>query len=214
MPRRLRLRADIFLLSVTFSIFLLSLSPFWSCIFSRRGFSRPTPRRPTHLPSPERIWCLLTGSSPSSRFPRRYASVGAVTVGTNGLTCGFKLQRTARRHRLRRWLVTTRLGSLPSPRFHGLGPSRNWLTAEESRRQERNLWASTRFAPEMEDGWCGTAEPTSRPKYKARTGTGKGGIIDKSQKEEEVLGAQTEAARQSRSAPSTTKRNEELSTCA
>ena len=71
LPRRLRLRAKIFLLSATFSIFPPSLSPFLPCIlFSRRRFSRPTPRRPVHLPSPGRIWCLLTGSSPSSRFPR------------------------------------------------------------------------------------------------------------------------------------------------
>ena len=75
LPRRLRLRANNFLLSVTFYIFLLSLSPFLPCsLVSRRGFSRPTPRRSSHLPSPERIWCLLTGSSPPSRFPRRYST--------------------------------------------------------------------------------------------------------------------------------------------
>ena len=68
LPRRLRLRANNFLLFVTFSIFPLSLSPFLPCILiSRPWFSRPTPRRPAHLPSPERIWCLLTGSSSPSR---------------------------------------------------------------------------------------------------------------------------------------------------
>ena len=61
--------------------FLPSLSPFLPCIlFSRRGFSRPTPRRPVHLPSPGRIWCLFTGSSPSSRFPRRCCTVLYCTV--------------------------------------------------------------------------------------------------------------------------------------
>ena len=90
LPRRLRLRAKTSLLFVTFSLIPLSLSPFLPCILvSRRGFSRPISRRPAHLPSPERIWCLLTGSSPPSRFPRRYASFGAMAVGTNSLTCGF-----------------------------------------------------------------------------------------------------------------------------
>ena len=90
LPRRLRLRARNFLLFVTSSLICLSLSPFLPFVLvSRRGFSRLTPRRPSHLPSPERIWCLLAGSSPPSRFPRRYASFGAMTVGTNGLTCGF-----------------------------------------------------------------------------------------------------------------------------
>ena len=81
LPRRLRLRANFVLLSSTFPIFPLSLSPFLPCIlFSRRGFRRPTPRRPVHLPSPRRIWCLLTGSSPSSRFPRRCCTVLYCTV--------------------------------------------------------------------------------------------------------------------------------------
>ena len=47
------------------------------CILvSRRGFSRHTPRSPAHLPFPEQIWCLFTGS----------ASSGAITV-ENGLVC-------------------------------------------------------------------------------------------------------------------------------
>ena len=76
LPRRLRLRAQYFLLSVTFSIFPLSLFPFLPCVlFSRRGSSRPSPHRPVHLPFPGRIWCVLRGSSPSSRFPRRYCTV-------------------------------------------------------------------------------------------------------------------------------------------
>ena len=74
-----------------------SLSPFLPFVLvSRRGFSHPTPRRSSHLPSPERIWCLLTGSSPPSRFPRRYASFGAMTVGTNSLTCGFPYRCSGR----------------------------------------------------------------------------------------------------------------------
>ena len=81
LTRRLRLRANIFLLSATFSFFSPSLSPFLPCIlFSRRGFGRPTPRRPVHLPSPGRIWCLLAGSSPSSRSPRRCCTVLYCTV--------------------------------------------------------------------------------------------------------------------------------------
>ena len=96
MPRRLRLHAKNFLLFVTFSLIPLSLSPFLPCILvSRRGFDRPAPRRPAHLPSPERIWCLLTGSSPHSHFPWRYASFGVMTVDTNDLTCGFNWQCTA-----------------------------------------------------------------------------------------------------------------------
>ena len=59
LPRRRRLRANFFQ-NVSpfcdFFNFLPSLSPFLPCIlFSRRGFSRPTPRRPVHLPSPGRI---------------------------------------------------------------------------------------------------------------------------------------------------------------
>ena len=70
LPRRLRLRARNCLLFVTSSFIFLSLSPLLPFVLvSRRGFSRPTPRRPSHLPSPERIWCLLKGSSPLSRFP-------------------------------------------------------------------------------------------------------------------------------------------------
>ena len=101
---RVRLQLDFF-------NFPRSVSPFLPCIlFSRRRFSRPTPRRPVHLPSPGRVWCLLTGSSPSSRFPRRcctvlyctvlyctvlFASFDVMAVGTNSLSCGFNWQCTA-----------------------------------------------------------------------------------------------------------------------
>ena len=45
LPRGLRLHANVLLLSVAFSFFSLSLSPFLPCtMFSRRGFSRLTPR--------------------------------------------------------------------------------------------------------------------------------------------------------------------------
>ena len=115
LPRRLRLRANHFLLSVTFPIIPLPLSLYLPCILdSRRGFSRPTPRRPAHRPSPGRIWCLLTGSSPPSRFPRRYASYSAMAVGTNGLTCGFNWQGTADAIG-QAVMITARLNSLPSP---------------------------------------------------------------------------------------------------
>ena len=78
------------------SAFLSETSRFAPCnLVSRRGFSRSTPRRPAHPPFPEQIWCLLTGSSPPSRFPRRYTSFGAMTVGTNGPACGFNWQSTA-----------------------------------------------------------------------------------------------------------------------
>ena len=125
LPCRLYLRANIFLLYVTFSIFPLSLPPFLPCIlFSRRGFNRPAPRRPVHLPSPGQISCLLTGFSPPSRFPRRYASFGVVVVGSKGLTCGFNWQCTAdaigyavcSQHAWTPYRLLTY--------FHGLGPPR------------------------------------------------------------------------------------------
>ena len=93
-------------------------------LFSRRGFSRPTPHRPVHLPSPGRIWCLLTGSSPSSHFPRRcctalyctvlYASFDVRAVGTSSLTCGFNWQCTADAIGYA-VMITARLDSLPCP---------------------------------------------------------------------------------------------------
>ena len=120
---------------VTFSIFPLSLSLFLPCIlFSRRGFSCPTPPRPV-----QRIWCLLTGSCSSSRFPRRYctilyctvlyctvlyctvlyctvlyASFDVMVVGTSGLICGFNWQCTADAIDYA-VMITPRLDSLPSP---------------------------------------------------------------------------------------------------
>ena len=97
LPHRLRLRAKNFLLSVILSLIPLSLSPFLPRILvSQHEISRPTPRRPVRLPTPRRIWCLLAGFSPPYSFPRRYASFGTTTVGTNGLlTCGFNWQCTA-----------------------------------------------------------------------------------------------------------------------
>ena len=129
LPRRRRLSAkisQIFPPLCDFFNFLSSLSLFLPCIlFSRRGFSRPTLRRPVHLPSPGRIWCLLTGS----RFPRRcctilygtvlyctvlYASFDVMAVGTNSLTCGFNWQCTADVIGYA-VMITARLDSLPSP---------------------------------------------------------------------------------------------------
>ena len=108
LPRRLRLRTNIFLLSTTCSIFSLSLSPYLPCIlFSRHGFTRPTPRRPAYLPSPGRIWCLLTGSSPPSRFPRRYASFGVMTVGYERSDLWIQLAVHRRCHRPCRYIHRT-----------------------------------------------------------------------------------------------------------
>ena len=124
LPRRLRLRANNFLFSVTFSIIPLSLSPLLPCILVlRRGFSHPTLCRPAHLPFTARIWCVLSGSSPPCHFPRWYASFGVMALNTNALTYGFHWQCTtdAIGYAV---MVTARLGSLPSPYFHGLGPPR------------------------------------------------------------------------------------------
>ena len=93
LPRRLRLRANHFLLSVTFSICLFPYS-YTYLVFRTGDVGLAVPPR-VALPSPGRIWCLLTGSSPPSRFPRRYASYGVMAVGTNGLTCGFNWQGAA-----------------------------------------------------------------------------------------------------------------------
>ena len=63
LPRRLRLRVKTLLLFMIFSLVPLSLYLFLPCLLvSRLGSSRPTPRRSAHLPSPGRIWYLLTGS--------------------------------------------------------------------------------------------------------------------------------------------------------
>ena len=118
---RLQMRAKIFQNVSPFCDFFNfppSLSPFMPCIlFSRRGFSRPTPRRLVHLPSPGRTWCLLTGSSPTSRFPWRcwtvlyctvlyctvlYASFDAMAVGPNSQQPVLRIQLAVHRrcHRL------------------------------------------------------------------------------------------------------------------
>ena len=62
--------------------------------------------------------------------------------------------------------------------------------------------------------WGGTAEPTSRDQNKMQEREQEKGNETKSHKQEESLGAQTEAARQSRLAPPATERKEEPSTCA
>ena len=71
--------------------FLQLLPPFApEFLVSRGGFGFPSPRRLAHLTRPSRVWCLLTGASPSSRFPRRCcSSLFAFTVGINGLARGF-----------------------------------------------------------------------------------------------------------------------------
>ena len=64
LPCRLRLRAKHFLISINFPINLLSLSSFLALnLVLRREFSRPTPRRPLHLPTRSKSdaysWALL-----------------------------------------------------------------------------------------------------------------------------------------------------------
>ena len=92
LPRRLRLRANVFLLSVAFSFFSFPCPRFCLVLCSRDVGSAVSPRVASS--SPGRIWCLLAGSSPPSRFPRRYAIFDVMTVGTNDLTCGFNWQCT------------------------------------------------------------------------------------------------------------------------
>ena len=80
----------------TFSIIPLSLFLFLPLnLSSRRRFSHLTPRYPASLPFPERIWCLLAGFSPFSRFLLRYASVGAMWNRLEG-----RRQRHRMRHKL------------------------------------------------------------------------------------------------------------------
>ena len=64
---------------------LLSLYRFLHLgLFFRHEFSRPISRCLSGHPTPERIWCSLTGSFSSSRFRRWYAGVGAMVAGSIG----------------------------------------------------------------------------------------------------------------------------------
>ena len=133
LPGRLFLRAKSFLLSATFPIFSRSLSPFLPCfLFSLRGFSRPTPRRPVHLPSPGEsgVYAQAPLLPPAFRGGAvlyctvLYASFDAMAVGTNNLTCGFNWQCTADAIGYA-VIITARLDFLPSPHYlRGLGPPR------------------------------------------------------------------------------------------
>ena len=60
----------------------------------------------------------------------------------------------------------------------------------------------------------GTAEPTSRDQNTRQARGQENGENRKSRREEEFIGAQTEAARQSRAAPPATNQTEESSMCA
>ena len=78
---------DFFDITIPFSV--LVLLPLISV--SRRGFSRPT-----HLPFPERnlvlphgLLFLLLPSAAILYCTVLYANINAMTVGTNGLNCGF-----------------------------------------------------------------------------------------------------------------------------
>ena len=120
------------------SAFPSEISLFAPCVLvSPRGFSRPTPRRPAHLPFPERIWCLLTCPSPPSSFPWRYASFGAMDrwYERSGLWVQLAVHR--QRHRICRndhitpGLLTFIVSSLP--RFGSRGsPGRAKLGVNES----------------------------------------------------------------------------------
>ena len=59
-------------------------------LVSRQGFSRPTPRRPAHLPISKRIWCLLTDSTSSDAIPLKTVwfvdSTGSTPPSTSGMS--------------------------------------------------------------------------------------------------------------------------------
>ena len=59
----------------------------------------------------------------------------------------------------------------------------------------------------------GRLNPRRENKNRGKDGDRERGIFPKSHREEETIGAQTEAARQSRAAPPALKQNEEWSTC-
>ena len=94
-PRRLRLRVNDFLLSVTFLA-----SPF-PCPVLALYFGLAAWVQPSHdaLPRPSSVSganLVLTRRLLSPPlFPLRYASFGAMTIHANGLTCGFNWQCTA-----------------------------------------------------------------------------------------------------------------------
>ena len=126
LPRRLRLRANNSLLSVTF-LFPPFPVPVLALYFGLATWvqpSHPASPRPSSVSGANLV--LPTGSFLSS-LPLSaavlYASFGAMTVGTNGLTCGFNWQCTANGVGYA-VMVTARLDSLPSSHFHGLGPPR------------------------------------------------------------------------------------------
>ena len=62
---------------------IVSLSPFApENLVARDGFSRPVPRQPAHSSHPGSVWCLLTGSFPSSRFHRPRPSIPSIAIGS------------------------------------------------------------------------------------------------------------------------------------
>ena len=98
LPRRLRLRVNNFLLSVTFSITPPSLVPILALYFglgtwvqpSHPASPRPSSVSEANLVPTHRLLSFLPLSAAV-----QYASFGATAVGTNGLTCGFDWQCTA-----------------------------------------------------------------------------------------------------------------------
>ena len=116
--------APIFSSSSTFLLFPFPCPR--SCLvpWSRDVGSAVPPRVAPPILRPERIRCLLTGSAPPSRFPRWYASFGAMTVGSNYLACGFNWQCTADVIGYA-VMIKARLDSLPSPPYSSDGFSKH-----------------------------------------------------------------------------------------
>ena len=128
LPRRLRLRAKIFLLSATISFFLLPY-PRFCLVFCSRDVGSAVP--PRVAPS---IFRLRGESGAYSQAPLLppafrggaalyctvlyctvlYASFDVMAIGTNSLTCGFNRQCTADAIGYV-VMITARLDSLPSP---------------------------------------------------------------------------------------------------
>ena len=96
LPRRLRLRAKFpplrdFFPNLPFPVPVLA---FYFSLVTWAEPSHSALPRPCFVPR-AKIWCLVADSSTPSCFSRRYASFGALAVGTIGLACGFKWQDTA-----------------------------------------------------------------------------------------------------------------------
>ena len=95
--------------------------------------------QPSHPASPCPPFVSGTNLVLTNSLLSPLASFGTITVGTNGLTCGFNWQCTVNAIGYAA-MATARLDSFPSPHFHSLGPprpggSRGVHINEYSRRQ-------------------------------------------------------------------------------